>query len=430
VTEGLGLALGFYNVGTIWAQSEVDLSFSDILARKIDSASRISLNKVADMSTVALIRCENYEYENVSHAVEKGIDLLGGAELFAKSGERILFKPNWLAADHPEKMTTTHPMVFKAIVEVFKTTGAILSYGDSPAMQSPEHASKMSGFTPIAEAEGVALADFRQGKEIVFNEGIQNKRFTIANGALECDGIVSLPKLKTHGLERMTGCVKNQFGCVPGALKSEFHVKLASAIDFARMLVDLNSFLKPRLYVMDGIIAMEGNGPRGGKARPMKVLLFSTDPIALDATVCRMIDINPEFVPTIQLGMQAGTGTWKKDEIALIGDPFESFIDKQFDVRREPVQPYSRGKGSSFIRNAIVPKPYIVAEKCTRCGTCVNACPVDPKAVDWHDGDKKVPPSYKYERCIRCYCCQELCPESAVELKVPFLRRLLEGRKK
>ena len=381
-------------------------------------------------SKVALVRCENYEYENVRNAVRRGVGLLGGAGMFARSGEKILFKPNWLVADRPERLTTTHPAVFKAMVEVFKATGAILSVGDSPAIQSPEHASRMTGFQPIADAEGVALADFKQGKEIVFDEGIQNKKFIIANGALDCDGIISLPKLKTHGLERLTGCVKNQFGCVPGALKGEFHVKLASAIDFARMLVDLNAFLKPRLYVMDGVIAMEGNGPRGGKARPMKVLLFSADPIALDATVCRMVDINPEFVPTIRLGMEARTGTWKKEEIELVGDPFESFVDKQFDVRREPVQPYSRGKGSGFLRNAIVPRPYIVAEKCTQCGTCVKACPVDPKAVDWHTGNRRIPPSYKYDRCIRCYCCQELCPEGAVQLKVPFLRRLLGGAAK
>jgi uncharacterized protein (DUF362 family)/NAD-dependent dihydropyrimidine dehydrogenase PreA subunit len=384
----------------------------------------------AAMSTVALARCENYEYENVRPAVQKGIDLLGGPGMFARSGEKILFKPNWLVADPPEKLTVTHPMVFKAMVEIFKTTGATLFYGDSPSIQSPEHAARMAGFLPIANAEGVSLADFKLGKEIVFAEGLQNKKFVIANGALDCDGIISLPKLKTHGLERVTGCVKNQFGCVPGALKGEFHVKLASAIDFARMLVDLNAFLKPRLYVMDGIIAMEGNGPRGGKARPMKVLLFSADPVALDATVCRMIDINPEFVPTITLGMQAKTGTWKKDEIELVGDPFESFVDKEFDVKREPVQPYSRGKGGTLLRNAIVPKPYILAGKCTKCGTCVKACPVNPKAVDWHDGDKKVPPSYRYERCIRCYCCQELCPEGAVELRVPFIRKLLGKKRK
>ena len=168
------------------------------------------------MSKVALVRCENYEYENVRSAVQRGIDLLGGAGHFAASGEKILFKPNWLVADPPERLTTTHPMVFKAVVQVFKTTGAALSFGDSPAIQSPEHASRATGFLPIAEEEGVALADFKQGREIVFDEGVQNKRFIIANGALDCDGIVSLPKLKTHGLERMTGCIKNQFGCVRG----------------------------------------------------------------------------------------------------------------------------------------------------------------------------------------------------------------------
>jgi ferredoxin len=191
--------------------------------------------------------------------------------------------------------------------------------------------------------------------------------------------------------------------------------------------VDLNALLAPRLYVMDGIVAMEGNGPRGGSARPMKVLLFSADPVALDATVCRMIDIDPEFVPTITLGMQAGSGTWKEDQIELLGDALESFRDLEFDVKRAPVQAYSRGKGSNFIRNALVPKPRIVVERCTQCGTCVKSCPVNPKAVDWHDGNRKVAPTYDYSRCIRCYCCQELCPEGAVELKVPLLRKLLRG---
>ena len=105
-------------------------------------------NKVVPVAKVALVRCENYEYENVRNAVQKGIDLLGGPSLFARPGEKILFKPNWLVADPPEKLTTTHPMVFKAVVQVFKTTGAILSYGDSPAIQSPEHASRTTGFRP------------------------------------------------------------------------------------------------------------------------------------------------------------------------------------------------------------------------------------------------------------------------------------------
>jgi uncharacterized protein (DUF362 family)/ferredoxin len=380
------------------------------------------------MSKVALVRCGSYEYPEVRAAVQRGISLLGGAGTFAKSGEKILLKPNWLVADPPEKLTTTHPAVFRAVLDAFQSTGARFSYGDSPAIQSPETAARKTGFWEIAEEKGVPLGDFKQGRETVFEQGIQNKRFVVANAALDSDGIISLPKLKTHGLERLTGCIKNQFGCVPGALKGEFHVKLSSAIDFARMLVDLNNLLRPRLYVMDGIIAMEGNGPRGGKPNPMHVLLFSSDPVALDATVCRMIDIDPQFVPTTTLGMQAGMGTWKREEIELLGDPFESFVDRKFDIKREPVRPFSRGKGSPLLRNAFVPKPVIIAEKCTKCGTCVKACPVAPKAVDWHDGQKAFPPSFRYERCIRCYCCQEMCPEGAVELKVPFFRRLLTRR--
>ena len=141
----------------------------------------------------------------------------------------------------------------------------------------------------------------------------------------------------------------------------------------------------------------------------------------------RLIDTDPEFVTTITLGMQAASGPRRVDEIELLGDPLESFLDWKFDVKRAPVQACSRGKGSNFIRNAFAPKPRIVEDKCTQCGTCVKSCPVNPKAVDWHDGNKKVAPTYVYSRCIQCCCCQELCHEGAVELKVPLLRKLLRG---
>jgi len=124
----------------------------------------------------------------------------------------------------------------------------------------------------------------------------------------------------------MTGCVKNQFGCIPGPLKGEFHVRIPSIIDFSKMLVDLNVYLKPRLFVMDGIIAMEGNGPRGGTPRKINAILLSEDPIALDATVCRMINLNPEFVPTIVFGKEAGLGTYDENEIEILGDDIQSLV--------------------------------------------------------------------------------------------------------
>ena len=377
------------------------------------------------MAKVAVIRCESYEYDEVKAAVERGIKLIGGAESFVKPGERILLKPNLLSTDSPERCVTTHPSVFKAVGEIFKNEGVLLTYGDSPAYNSPESTAKRSGIAAAADELGIEMADFHNGVEVDFKEGIQNKKFTIAKGVLESDGLISISKLKTHGLSKMTGAVKNQFGCIPGPLKGEFHVKLPDINKFAKMLVDLNRFLKPRLFIMDGIYAMEGNGPRGGRPKKMNVLLFSSDPIALDATACRIVNLNPELVPTITAGKEGGLGTYIKEEIEIVGDDINSFIDASFDVDREPLKPYKPGRALSIVRNLLVPKPYINTDKCVKCGVCVRMCPVEPKAVNWHDGDKSKPPTHRYRDCIRCYCCQELCPESAIHVKKPFIRRVI-----
>lgn len=381
------------------------------------------------MSRVAIIRCESYDYNAVKSAVERGLDLIGGVHAFVRQGEKILLKPNLLSADPPERCATTHPSVFKAVAEILKKEGAVLAYGDSPGFHSPRTAAKKAGIAEAADELGIELADFQNGEEISFHEGIQNKKFFIAKGVLENDGLVSLPKLKTHAFARMTGCVKNQFGCIPGPLKGELHVRVPDANDFARMLVDLNRLIKPRLFIMDGIMAMEGNGPRGGSPKRMNVLLMSSDPIALDATVCRIINLDPEYVPTIKAGWEAGLGTYVKEEIELLGDDLESFIDAEFDVRREPVKPFKPGAIIQFARNMLVPKPHINDSKCIKCGVCVNICPVNPKAVNWHDGVKTKAPSYRYKTCIRCYCCQEMCPESAIYLKVPLIRKVFARKK-
>jgi len=372
-------------------------------------------------SKVALIRCNSYDQQEVNQAISRGLELLGGAGSFCTAEEKILLKVNLLAGDVPEKCVTTHPAVFHAVAECFLAAGARLSYGDSPGFGVSGAAAKKAGIADVAEALKLEAADFKDGREVFFEEGNQNKKFFIANGVLDCEGLISLPKMKTHGLERFTGAVKNQFGCVVGMRKGEFHVKLPDATDFAKMLVDLNSYVKPRLYIMDGIVAMEGNGPRGGSPRPMNVLLFSTDPIALDATASRMINLNPLFVPTTLVGSETGAGNYKEEDIELVGDPLKDFICMDFNVERSAVKSVKKGRMVQFLNNRLVAKPYILEEKCNQCGTCVQSCPVEGKAVNWLEGDKTKPPVYDYSKCIKCYCCQEMCPESAIVLKDPLI---------
>ncbi len=379
------------------------------------------------MPKVALIKCESYEYETVKKCIERGISLLGGVSLFVQKGEKILLKPNILAGEAPEKCVTTHPAVFKAVAEILLNTGVDLSYGDSPAIGNPLKAAKKAGLAQAADEMDIKPADFKTGVDLFFDQGLQNRRFTIAKAVFDNDAVISLPKLKTHGLEKFTGAIKNQFGCIPGALKGEFHLKLPGADDFAKMLVDLNAYIKPRLYIMDGIYGLEGNGPRGGTPKKMNILIFSSDPVALDATVCRLINLDPQYVPTTKYGMLAGMGSFLEAEIELVGDDFKTLFTHDFKIDRKPVKSYKPGVLSGFLNNRIVSKPYIEREKCVRCGVCVSMCPANPKAILFKNDDRSIVPEYNYDNCIRCFCCQEICPESAVKLKHPFLRKLLHA---
>lgn len=372
------------------------------------------------VSRVALVRCESYDHDEVKTSIARGLDLLGGVWLFAKPSDKLLLKPNLLSAVSPEECVTTHPSVFHAVAEAFKSAGAHLTYGDSPALGSPEKAALRAGIHEAADELGIKMADFHSGQSVSFPEGIQNKQFIIANGVLSSDGLISISKLKTHGLTLMTGAVKNQFGCIPGLSKGEFHVKLQEIENFSRMLVDLNRYLSPRLFIMDGVMAMEGNGPRNGTPRKMNLLLFSTDPVALDATVCRIIGLDPQAVATVAQGQAMGLGTHLQEEIELLGDPLAEFMVEDFKLGRKP---RTWRLQSRRLRHLLVPRPQIDRERCLKCGICVNMCPVKPKVVNWKNSDKTQPPVYDYNRCIRCYCCQEVCPENAISIYTPILTR-------
>jgi uncharacterized protein (DUF362 family)/Pyruvate/2-oxoacid:ferredoxin oxidoreductase delta subunit len=372
---------------------------------------------------VALVKCDTYDNDNVLKAVRAGLDLLGGVSIFVKPGERIVMKPNVLIGTNPDNCVTTHPSVFRAVASLLKEAGANVYYGDSPSFGKCEPNLRKAGLKQVGDELGLSLVDFDSGRLVSHKNALLVKKFVIVNSVLDSDGLVSLPKLKTHGLVRFTGAVKNQFGCIPGLLKSQYHVKLPDPYDFATMLVDLNTLIKPRLYIMDGIIAMEGNGPRSGKLKQLNVLLLSSDPIALDATACRIIDLNPEIVPTCKPGEDAKLGTYHVENIELLGGNIESFLAPGFEVNRMPPVHSCGGRFRTFIKNRITQKPVIDKAKCTLCGICITMCPVKPKAVDWYKGDKSNPPRHNYDRCIRCYCCQETCPDGAILIDSPLLGR-------
>lgn len=373
------------------------------------------------MAQVALVPVAGYEQAAVDEAVRAGTDLLGGISRFVRPEEKILLKPNMLSGSLPQKAITTHPAVFTAAAKLLLQAGCTnLSYGDSPGnpVTAPEKAAQATGIAEAAKELGIPEADFSTGSMVRFPEGKRAHSFFLCKGVQEADAVINLCKMKTHALERITGGVKNLYGCVCGVSKAAGHAQYPSGEVFAEMLADLNRCIRPRLHIMDGITAMEGNGPTSGTPVDMHVLLFSEDPVAMDTVFCSLISLDPALVPTCVKGQETGLGTMNPAEIRILTPEGEISCREAAEKYGKPDFDVFRGKLSRSFFMKLMPllpflqhRPKVDRRKCIACGLCEKACPVPEKAVHSGNGKKA---KYDYSKCIRCFCCQEMCPAKAI----------------
>lgn len=377
-------------------------------------------------SRVVAVPCGDYEPQRVLEAVRAGIRALGGLEAFLRPEERVLVKPNLLKPAEADSAVTTHPAVLRAVLRLLEEYGcASVRFGDSPGHDTGAHAAERLGIRTDEPVFGARFAPMTEEVRVAFPEGMTEKEFWFAREVTEADAIVSVCKMKTHAMMRVTGAVKNLFGLLCGTRKAREHVKFPNDGLFARMLVDIHRCVKPRLHIMDAIVAMEGNGPGSGTPKPMGLLLFSADPVALDAVFCALIHMDPETVPTNVQGEAMGLGTWRAERIELLlakpggdGGAVPVALDAFAEAYGDPHFEVDRKKTERLVRSLAVlarfsRRPVIHAERCVRCGICVAHCPVPGKALSFRNG-RDHPPVYDRKKCIRCYCCQEMCPQKAI----------------
>jgi ferredoxin len=211
-------------------------------------------------------------------------------------------------------------------------------------------------------------------------------------------------------LTTMTGATKCLFGVLPGLEKTSFHGRLSDVDQFSEMLLDLNEAMTPRLQVMDAVVGMEGDGPSGGRPRPLGAVLASGNPVALDAVAARLMSFRPEDVPTIRLGAARG---WIGPDLkaSVRGESVEAMAVQDF-VHPSSTMASKLGRPVlGRLLRAYALRPVVDRERCDGCGRCARSCP--RQAIKVARGKARI----DHGPCIRCYCCHEMCENRAIDLR-------------
>ena len=373
------------------------------------------------------------DYGQAEACIRTLVEQMGGMGRFVRPGERIVLKANLLRAAPPESAICTHPAVVEAVAKLVKEAGGTPVICDSPGGALHKEAVLRSlyektGMAAAAAAAGAELSMDSSTRTVSLPEGKVLRQAEIITPVAEADGVIDLCKMKTHVLMSMTGAVKNLFGVIPGLSKVGYHATHPDHATFADVLLDLTGYVKPRLSLMDGILAMEGDGPgSSGTPRQAGLLLAAANPLALDTAAGAIMNLPRKDNPVLLAAERRGLTPCRMEDVELIGGTVEELrmADYKFPASTKSnlmdfLGPLAR-PAERLCKKALSQTPRIDGAKCVGCGICAKSCP--GQAIAMTAPGKKARISQK--ACIHCYCCHELCPQKAVELHQSWLGRLL-----
>ncbi len=372
-------------------------------------------------SEVSIVRCTTYNQEELFVQVKQAVELIGGLDKFIKPGSKVLLKPNLLMAIEPEAAITTHPEFIRSVIRLLKEINCKIHLGDGPSVfgENSEDILKVyqqTGIKKITDEEKIEL--------VIFNKRFMHSYFPLTTWVKECDYVINLPKFKTHSFMLLSGAIKNLFGLVPGTFKLECHKNYFQQEKFAGVLLDIYQAVKPALTIVDGISAIEGNGPAtSGKRRDLGFILAGADSVAIDVIMAKIMRIQPDCIFTNKEAARRKLGNTDLNNIEIKGEKLSSCIIADFKLPDVSLKQVLVNKFPGFVANVlkklITIQPLVDSDLCRLCEACVKNCP--QKTMSVQEGKLVI----DYSQCISCFCCQEACPHGAIAIKKSFLAKLL-----
>ena len=264
------------------------------------------------------------------------------------AGKRVVLKPNLVEYDQ-NTVINTHAKLVHAALEAFRAAGAAdvrIAEGPGHRRVTMDLAAAAGYFSTVPSFENL-FTDLNLD-EITRTPlpRAQSKldSLYLPNTILGCDLLVSMPKLKTHHWAGATLSMKNLFGVVPGGVYG-WPKNVLHWAGINECIADLHSLFPHAFSIVDGITGMEGNGPIQGTARPVGVVISGADPVAVDATCCRIMGLDPHKIGYLQLTasqeqLREEMIPQRGESIAAVAVPFA--VLPQFESLRLP-----RAKGAA-----------------------------------------------------------------------------------
>ena len=346
----------------------------------------------------------------------------------------ILLKPNLNNDMSALTGGTTDLRILVAVIKSLQERGYNnILIGDGPntgAFHSKINVFSRLKITDLAKKFDVKTIDFNHAPSVEVD--LTTNKAKVAKICLDCDFLINLPKIKTHTEAALSMSLKNLIGCFSGFQKREIHE------NFFENIIEMNKIIKPDFHIIDGLVAMEGDGPSTGTPRSLGVIEAGTNPFILDLFCAKMIGFDYNEVPYLKLAADKNFITktqlehfnklelkqisLKKPKLGLLAKLLlrNFFIKLRYTKLLDPI--FSSDivikillslniRQDLFIKEeATINKIYMEEERCDNCGKCLDFCPL---------GLTVTSPQFNFGKseCIKCLYCFFVCPRDAIKVE-------------
>jgi uncharacterized protein (DUF362 family) len=250
-------------------------------------------------SQVSIVRVPEYD-QRIYGTVR---EMLAQHQLEVR-GKKILLKPN-LVEFEPRSTINTHPMLVHAAFEAFREMGAAevrIAEGPGHRRNTLDMAEAAGYFHTVPQFEDRFVDLNLDDVTHVHPRRLFSrlKKIYLPDSALGADLLVSIAKMKTHHWVGATLSMKNLFGVVPGGVYG-WPKNVLHWAGINECIADLHGLFPRQFAIVDGIVGMEGNGPIQGVPKKAGLLVAGSDPVAVDATCCRIMKIDPFQIGYLRL---------------------------------------------------------------------------------------------------------------------------------